>query len=865
MTTKYATNPSKANRDRDDLLRFMRLVFDKYLPQAHVTGFPGDPTDPNMPRSVWTGAWWSEGGEAMLREDINNFYAVSTFAKDTNGRMVRTEDTCERLHALAIDDVGDGGSAKISPATVEQTFRDHINGFPAPSAKVETSPGNQQWVYAFSEPFAPKSLAVLVESKWRELVNSMNGGKDPGSANITRYLRPPYGINGKPAYAGFTVRLAEIDEDRKYHPRRFALKVLGITPEDYDAAAAGQDVAGTGTTSKATYTNPADDPSGWAQALHSRGLIGNAHKPGTWEMECPFIEEHTAKANTGAAYLGGGRFRCHHGHCLERTNDAFQNKLEELHPGIRGDAARAILPPLSAEDQQYMDAWASALWASRGASLTSEALLDRYVWLALDDTWFDLFERKPLTKSAFNALFTRMRERLAQELAGWTKGIMPFPSESMFHSPDLKVAVAMRYAPGQKRLYIDPGTPTDEQGNTRWVVNSWVPGPYGRGALPFNSAKQVRAVGLIKALAAQLTGDTGDQPGGFDRKLLNWSALVVACPGLKPNWQWLISSSPGFGKDTFAEILGRLCGAANWKSATPGDVASAYTDWAAKRFIIINELSSLVANSWGRKAGAAMFDDLKSKFASPPETININPKYGKQYETVNVGAYMLFSNHVLPLMIDPGERRLCVLNRINEPDLIGGPNKLGWVPYHVELLNDPEALEGLALYFKERWDSLGADERAELLGHAPGTQAKADLLDASVSDLDDVLEELEDAQGTRSVLWTNDDIRKFVENAGISIGRRKLAHVLKSRGWWRPYEYADPTAGRVRGVGGSGRTTVWACRENGPVTKDAQLSEAEIKALYEAEHPYATRVLSADDIDTAADVLGENDDKPTVN
>ena len=55
------------------------------------------------------------------------------------------------------------------------------------------------------------------------------------------------------------------------------------------------------------FKRPEPDPSGWI------------------EMRCPWVDEHTAGADTGAAIREPaeengyyGAFRCHHGHCADR-------------------------------------------------------------------------------------------------------------------------------------------------------------------------------------------------------------------------------------------------------------------------------------------------------------------------------------------------------------------------------------------------------------------------------------------------------------------------------------------------------------------------------------------------------------------
>ena len=51
-----------------------------------------------------------------------------------------------------------------------------------------------------------------------------------------------------------------------------------------------------------------------------------------WHVTCPFVDEHTGRADSGTAYLGGGRWTCHHGHCEQRDHADFTEKLRESFP-----------------------------------------------------------------------------------------------------------------------------------------------------------------------------------------------------------------------------------------------------------------------------------------------------------------------------------------------------------------------------------------------------------------------------------------------------------------------------------------------------------------------------------------------------
>jgi len=830
--------------------QFLEAVFGQQVDQAHVCGFPGDPEDPTAPRSRWAGAWFGEGGEAQLHQTFNNYYVVSTFRKDQHGRAVRTEPHLDALYVLMIDDVGMGPSAKISPRTVAQAFIYRCGKFYSPSFKVETSEGNEQWGYLFKEPFKGHALASLAETKWREFVKQMNNGKDPGSGNLTRYVRLPVGINGKAVNVvngkPFQCGMLEWNPDRRYPNKLFLEKVLGVTFQEYEDAEAGVHAPGTtgGLGTGVTYTDPNEDPTGWGKALNDRGLLQQAHKPGAWDMECPFIEEHTKQVNTGCAYLGDGLFACHHGHCRERPSSDFQDKLDDLHPGIRGDAARAVFASsaVKADDLEGLDT--QTLWKDVGFDPKRDKdqsyLEDRYAYLHHDNEVWDMQNRKTLPKDSFNLLYDGpLREKLAADLTGWTgKGRCPSALESLMRSPTFIRADAKEYAPGEGRWFKDKAK--EINGEDFIVMNTWAGPSIGTGQNPTRLGQitprfRQHVLGLFKSLVEQITGDTGDNQGGMDRRMYNWLSLMVADQKTKPGWQWLIMGPPGFGKDTLASILARLVGDENWTMVGADAISSAYTEWASKRYVIINELSPTTE---GRKKGISLFDHMKAYFTAPPHRIMVNPKYGKQYEAHNVGGYMIFSNHPTPLVIDKSERRLAVVDRLKAKNEIA--DRDGWKEIYDDLVTNPIGLEVVGMWLRERYSVMDQSDLRELLGVAPQTDAKEELRQSGIGKWDElILRWIEDPDNEGS-LWTNDQLRDRLRQAARedrslgSMTMGQLTSKLREHDAWKPFNHGDKE-GRVTkvGTGPRGRDVVWALYEvpEKGLTRDAELPKETIRDM----------------------------------
>jgi hypothetical protein len=426
---------------------------------------------------------------------------------------------------------------------------------------------------------------------------------------------------------------------------------------------------------------------------------------------------------------------------------------------------------------------------------------------------------------------------LAAKYLNWNgKGTCPPAFDSFMQHPERMVANAKTYAPGKPSWWRDPHTISVSRNSI--IVNTWAEPEIGRGRNPARTraiTPRVRqeTMGLFTKLVEQLTGESGDKEFGLDWRMYNWLALMVADQATKPGWQWLIMSDPGFGKDTLAKLITPLVGEENSTMVGQDDVSSGYNAWAAKKFVVVNELSS--AHD-GRKKGTALFDHLKPFFTAPPDHITINPKYGKQYTAANVGGYMLFSNQSTPLLIDMGERRLCIVDRRKKPGII---SKSEFARLN-GIRSNPVALEVIGVWLRERFNNFTVDTLQDLVGNAPKTVAKDELLEVSAGKHEEMIADwIEDANDL-GPLWTGDQLKDRLNRAAKddralgSMTSYQMARRLKDAGAWKVFMHGDKE-GRVPGVGsnGRGRDVVWALYEKPSegITRDAQLTPDQIRDL----------------------------------
>lgn len=267
-----------------------------------LCSFYGDPN--NVPLSAWRPKAWRPGKHCSTSTEENAFVTISSFRRAADGTWRRRGETWAAGRALMIDDLG----TKIPLSTTAPL---------PPTALIETSPDNFQAWYFLSEPERDRwRFDALI----RAFIEQRLAVADPGMSGVTRVGRMPRGANGKPKYGGAWPTKAHIWEpERRFTAQQiidaFELKLAGrrridierLVPEDAAVRAQMFEVTLDWLRKNGMMKRLEPDASGWM------------------EMTCPWIDNHTGRADTGAAlrlpetensYYGA--FRCHHGHCVNK-------------------------------------------------------------------------------------------------------------------------------------------------------------------------------------------------------------------------------------------------------------------------------------------------------------------------------------------------------------------------------------------------------------------------------------------------------------------------------------------------------------------------------------------------------------------
>lgn len=278
----------------------------KLMPEdqrAILCSVQGDPG--NAAPTAWGGIPWNLGQRSPVLPDRNNYVAISGFrAAENDGRFRRRKDQFGATYAIMIDDIGTKLPLHVVPSSL------------IPSLVIETSPGNFQATFFLDQPQTEQAFA---EDAIKQMIEKLTGGgADPGMAGVTRVLRLPEGINGKPKYE----RDGAVWRCKVYVWR----PDIRTTWDDLRRAF--------GLVERfKTFVEPTDGVTqerirGYRLVKLGLKSLGLVKREGQrWmDVRCPWIETHTDRGDTGAAvappmqangYYGG--FKCHHGHCQQRT------------------------------------------------------------------------------------------------------------------------------------------------------------------------------------------------------------------------------------------------------------------------------------------------------------------------------------------------------------------------------------------------------------------------------------------------------------------------------------------------------------------------------------------------------------------
>ena len=563
------------------------------------------------------GAWYGNTGSFILD-------------RMRDGKLSASAANCTHCLVLVLDDVGT--KARVPPL--------------APTWRMETSPDNFQYGYAFSEQPSCGEFTAAIKAI------AEAGYTDGGATNPVRNFRLPGSINLKPGREAWASILTEFEPAREYTLAEICT-ALGVTPAAADTATVRRvDLDDDGT----------DDVLAWLS--ESGHLTAHGNSAGWWGVVCPNNAAHTTGEIEGRYMPVNRAYTCLHEHCLEWDSVAFLTWVAsqggpQHAPGLRSEllapVMQAALAKLKPGDlfSEATDAGAMIAAVERKEIGRTEkaAWYGRFAYIQSDEAFFDMQERHHLPRTVFNALF---RHIPCYSIHTDAKGKSRRVEASICYDENRQAMgapalVGVTYSAGDDVLVARDG---DVYGNM------W------RDARPPVNRSHVADISLWLDHCAALIPVEAEREHIFD---------VMACklqnPRVKVNHAILIAGYQGSGKDTFwAPFLWAVCGDGRNKGELNNTTLQSQWGYAYEsEVIILNELRESEA-----KERRALANHLKGIIAAPPNMIVVNKKMQHPYNVVNRCLVIASSNDRVPLVLDTQDRRwFCVwsdLPRMEPPE-----------------------------------------------------------------------------------------------------------------------------------------------------------------------------------------------------
>lgn len=311
---------------------FLKAIFGPQTLDAWVCS-----NDQSNPKPDWSGGRFRN---TALSPDRDAYFSIGLLGP---GETRRSSDGVCRHFVVFADDVG----TKVAPAKWEEFF---AQGFPRPVADVETSPGNHTYIWRIGTPVEKDDEEEMKALRAVRAALGSLGLSDP-LPDDARYIRLPWGVNGKPKYtrAGGShprVRLTEWNPDNTLDLEQAATILLG---SDWKDKADALGVTGTSHAGALHRTADMNNPEPIIQLARELGLNPVQVRPGVVEAMCPNHTAHSDRADTGFAFLGNGLMECNHASCQGLKTPDFTRLMCEAYDARQNGLVAVGLPATGPE------------------------------------------------------------------------------------------------------------------------------------------------------------------------------------------------------------------------------------------------------------------------------------------------------------------------------------------------------------------------------------------------------------------------------------------------------------------------------------------------------------------------------------
>lgn len=497
----------------------------------------------------------------------------------------------------------------------------------APTWIIETSPGSYQWGYVFSE----QPSAAEYTAAYRAIADA--GFTDPGANGPARLCRIPGSVNLKQGRDMFAARLVTWEPSREYTLDEICA-ALGVTPEPASTAVhRSVRVRDTG----------GDTVLAW---LSEHDLVLSKPNLDGWlGVVCPNHAEHSDGSVEGRYLPATRAYCCYHSHCAELNSAAFlawvaDNGGPKATAGLReelvAERMRLVESTLTPGDMFSDDAAARVEEVERKelGRIERADWFKRFAYIVVDDSYFDLQDRREISRASFNALYRHVSCKSSRTGRSIEASIYFDEHRQALGAPAL---TGVTYAAGDGVLVTRDGDV---------YANRW------RDARP--------PVGEPGDVSPWLDHLEHLVPVDEEREhVLDVMAYKLQNPRVKINHAILHGGDEGSGKDTlWAPFLWAVSGD-HHRNRSVIDNEALQSQWGyclESEVLILNELRESEA-----RERRAMANRLKPLIAAPPETLTVNRKGLHPFDLPNRLLVLAFTNDSVPISLPSQDRRWCCI------------------------------------------------------------------------------------------------------------------------------------------------------------------------------------------------------------
>lgn len=630
--------------------------------------------------------------EAALEEQLTSsklpkalyFGTAVCQADPDDSRLYNRKSLFGALHVVILDDIG----TKVPLDRIPENF--------PPSYKLETSEGNFQYGYILDEPVDDLAAAEALIQLVYESGCSDEGGKMPN-----KLVRMPEGVNGKPGKGGFISRLTDMT-DKNYSPQDI-LDALELNvswadvledAESITKKRASNSIGATPWSSVAPVAsalNGVIDPV--LEWLYESGQV-LTDNGGEWvDIKCPWDHEHsTGDATAGYVPIGRGEdvcmrgFHCFHDACAAQHTPEFL-KYVSAASGIEA----AIRDPAALLVTQYVfDPIANAAWDIKAYSR---------------ETMIPMVGFSNLHPHATTVYDVDGKPKKAGMVALWKT------------SPARVIVNGATYDPSTTARIVEQ--------NEAKFVNLYSAPEWGKGPIDMTHVEK------FQDYLAYLIPDDNQR-----EYFLHWLTAKVQDMSFRGAAIVMVADKQGIGRSTLGDMITEIIGQSNVGDVALSEVLgkSDFNEWREKPFIIVEETLA-----GGPRDFYANYEKLKGFVDPRATTVTVNPKFGRKRTIISYASFLFLSNHANALALPEEDRRFYVIKNANNPAAPAVFTALK--AWRQELDTD-----GMPLWARHvfRWlCQLPVDIEA-LTAPPPATDAKQDMADEALSDIDYAVDALVD-------------------------------------------------------------------------------------------------------------------------